>query len=108
MVFGIVFALQFGMIYGGIAALEHVLLRWYLWRAGVMPWNYVAFLNYASDRILLRKVGGGYMFAHLLLRDYFVELDAQTIAGEEPGEEFAPAQGSRTSGLKEHAGMTIS
>ncbi|MBV9617522.1 MAG: hypothetical protein JO031_18880, partial [Ktedonobacteraceae bacterium] len=72
---GIIFALEFAFIYGGIAWIEHYVLRWYLWRAGYMPWNYVGFLDYAAERILLRKIGGGYMFVHRLLLDYFSSLN---------------------------------
>jgi hypothetical protein len=32
-----------------------------------MPWNYPRFLDYAAERILLRKVEGGYIFIHRLL-----------------------------------------
>jgi transcriptional regulator with XRE-family HTH domain/DNA polymerase III delta prime subunit len=70
-VFGLIFACQFLLHYGGIAVIEHYQLRWYLWRKGVMPWNCVAFLEQATERILLRKVGGGYMFIHRLLLEYF-------------------------------------
>ncbi len=51
------------------------MLRWYLWHAGYISWNYAGFLDYAAERILLRKVGGGYMFAHRLLLDYFSSLN---------------------------------
>ena len=34
--------------------------------------------GFAAERILLRKVGGGYIFVHRLLLDYFVSLDAPT------------------------------
>jgi hypothetical protein len=43
-----------------------------------MPLNYPRFLDYAYDRILLRKVGGGYIFVHRLLQDYFASLDTPT------------------------------
>ena len=38
---------------------------------GSIPGNYVRFLDYAAERILLRKVGGGYTFIHRMLLDYF-------------------------------------
>ena len=44
-------------------------------RAGCVPKGYVAFLDYAADCILLRKVGGGYIFVHRLLLDYFAALE---------------------------------
>ena len=75
LIFGIVFAVDFALIYGGIAWIEHYLLRWYLWRADFLPWNVVAFLNYASERILLNKIGGGYLFSHRLLQEYLATLD---------------------------------
>ena len=74
-VLGIVFALEFAMIRGGIACIEHYMLRWCLWRLGSLPWHYASFLDYATERILLRKVGGGYMFAHHLLLEFFATLD---------------------------------
>jgi len=63
-----------GLRGGGIACIQHVLLRWHLWRAGSMPWNYPHFLDHAAERILLRKVGGGYIFVHRLLLEYFASL----------------------------------
>jgi serine/threonine protein kinase len=59
---------------GGIACIQHLVLRWLLWRKKKMPWRYVRFLNYASERVLLRKVGGGYMFVHRFLLEYFASL----------------------------------
>jgi len=86
-VFGIVFALEFALIRGGIACIEHFVLRWRLWRANCLPWNYVRFLEYATERILLRKIGGGYMFAHRLLLDYFATLD---VTNKPPPGDNAP------------------
>ncbi len=34
------------------------------------------FLDFAAERQLLRKVGGGYIFRHRMLMDYFAGLDA--------------------------------
>jgi transcriptional regulator with XRE-family HTH domain len=74
LVCSILFALTFALLQGGVAVLEHYLLRWYLWRAGCVAFNYVAFLDYSAERILLRKMGGEYMFVHQLLMDYFASL----------------------------------
>ena len=60
---------------GGWAYLRHYVLRLLLWRAGAIPWNYPRFLDYAAEHILLRKVGGGYIFVHRLLLEYFASLD---------------------------------
>jgi hypothetical protein len=48
-----------------------IILRLRLFRNGSTPWNYVRFLDYAAERILLRKVGGGYTFLHRMLLEYF-------------------------------------
>ncbi|EFH84718.1 helix-turn-helix domain-containing protein [Ktedonobacter racemifer] len=79
---GIVFAHKFFAFYGGIAWLEHYVLRALLWLKGEIPWNYVAFLDYAAERILLRKVAGGYMFFHRLLLDYFASAHTDTPLSE--------------------------
>jgi DNA polymerase III delta prime subunit len=68
----------FGLFFGGLAFIQHFALRWFLWRAEYVPWNYPRFLDYTADRILLRKVGGGYIFVHRLLQDYFASLDITT------------------------------
>ena len=52
------------------------------WRAGSIPWNYPRFLDYAAERILLRKVGGGYIFVHRLLLEYFTSLDSTPALDE--------------------------
>lgn len=61
-----------GLIFGGLAAWQHRrLLRQLADNGDVPPGDYIQFLDYAAERNLLRKVGGGYMFAHALLLDYF-------------------------------------
>jgi hypothetical protein len=60
---------------GGITCIQHSTLRLSLWRSNVIPWNYVRFLDYCADRIFLRKVGGGYIFIHRMLMEYFASLD---------------------------------
>jgi hypothetical protein len=69
--FGLGFGLLFGLLIGGQPCLQHFGLRLFLVRRGWAPWPYVKFLNYAAERIFLRKVGGGYMFMHRLLQDHF-------------------------------------
>jgi len=69
----------FWLLSGGIAWIQHTLLRLLLWRRGSIPWNYVRFLNYASDLGLLHRVGGGYIFFHKLLQEYFAMLDDAQI-----------------------------
>ncbi len=68
-------AYLFWLINGGFATIQHLMLRIRLWQTRVAPWRYPRFLDYTHERILLRKVGGGYMFAHTFFLDYFASLD---------------------------------
>ena len=77
---GLVLVLIGGLLYGGLACLQHIVLRLILWRSGAIPWNYVRFLDYCADRIFLRKVGGGYIFIHRMLMEYFASLDSNAIS----------------------------
>jgi hypothetical protein len=52
-----------------------------LWRNGSAPLNYVRFLDDAADHIFLRKVGGGYIFVHRLLLEYFASLEPEEECG---------------------------
>jgi hypothetical protein len=71
--FGIVFGLAGGTFFGGLACIQHFLLRLLLLRNGHTPRHYAHFLDFATERIFLRKVGGGYIFIHRLLLEYFAE-----------------------------------
>jgi DNA polymerase III delta prime subunit len=62
-----------GGLGGGFFALRHFVVRGILWALGKAPLNYVAFLDYASDRLLLRKVGGGYVFMHRMLLEHLAQ-----------------------------------
>jgi hypothetical protein len=59
---------------GGLAYLQHYLLRFLLWRTGVLPWRTIHFLDGAASRILLYRVGGGYRFIHQSFLGYFASL----------------------------------
>lgn len=76
LIVGLAGGLLAGLLSGGLACIQHSVLLWLLWRSGFIPWNYVRFLDFAAERILLRKVDGGYIFVHHLLLDYFTTLDA--------------------------------
>jgi hypothetical protein len=75
---GLVLAPFTGMVGGWQACLLHLVLRLVLWGSGRIPANYVRFLDYASERVLLHKVGGRYIFVHRLLLEYFRWLDASS------------------------------
>jgi hypothetical protein len=66
---------------GSLACLRHLALRFALWKENLAPWRYVAFLDRAADWILLRKVGGGYIYIHRLLQDYLAELWEREYGG---------------------------
>ncbi|WP_201366235.1 TIR domain-containing protein [Dictyobacter formicarum] len=67
---GLVGALLFGLF----SFIQHFLLRFFLWRLNNLPWKLVPFLDEAAERLLLRKIGGSYLFAHRLLLEYFATL----------------------------------
>jgi hypothetical protein len=71
---GVLFGgLLVGLRFGGRAYLHHFALRLVLWHNSLAPLNYVRFLDYAAARIFLRKVGGGYVFVHRMLLEYFAD-----------------------------------
>jgi len=65
---------------GGTACLAHFILRLLLWSIRCVPLNYPRFLDYTADIILLRKVGGGYIFVHRLLLEYFASLNTTSVS----------------------------
>ena len=83
--FSLAVGLLSGLLIGGKACLQQLLMRWLLWRKGSLPWNYPRFLDYATERILLRKVGGGYIFVHQFLLDHFASLHATSLAPQAAG-----------------------
>jgi hypothetical protein len=74
--------------------------RWLLWNRilglsltlnGFAPRDYLGFLDFADSRILLRKVGGGYMFIHRMLLEWFAERYVEQ--GTKPCNEVASGAG---------------
>jgi GTPase SAR1 family protein len=78
---GLFSGLVFGLHFGGRACIQHIVLRIMLWRNGSAPLNYARFLDYTAGRIFLRKVGGGYIFVHRLLLEYFASLEPEEEDG---------------------------
>jgi hypothetical protein len=68
---GLLVALLFLMLFGGSHVFRHFIVRGLLRLNGQIPWRYSRFLDYAAGLVFLRKVGGGYIFMHGLLQDYF-------------------------------------
>ncbi|MEX6775244.1 NACHT domain-containing protein [Limnospira fusiformis] len=52
------------------ACIQHFALRVTLTLSGKTPWNYAKFLDYATERIFLQKIGGGYIFIHRMLLEH--------------------------------------
>ena len=75
-----------GLHAGGSEVIKHFVLRLSLIRNGLTPWNYIKFLDYAADRILLRKVNGGYMFIHRMLFEWFAKqyIEPGTLPKKDP------------------------
>jgi hypothetical protein len=74
---GVGFGLVIGLLNGGHAWIQHLVLRAVLWCNDFAPWNYLRFLDSADKSMLLRKVGGGYMFEHTMVQEYLASLEIQ-------------------------------
>jgi len=72
--FGLANGLGWGLLFGGMAVINHYFLRFLLYYDGNIPLNYIIFLDYCNDLIFLRRVGGGYIFVHRLLMEHFAEM----------------------------------
>ena len=72
---------------GGYVVVQHTTLRTLLWREKNVPRNMARFLDYTSERVLTRKVGGGYIFIHRMLLEHFAQSEKQknqAITEDEP------------------------
>jgi eukaryotic-like serine/threonine-protein kinase len=67
----VVWAMVAGLWYGGTDIIKHYTLRLILFCKGNAPRRFDTFLAYAVKLGFMQKVGGGYIFIHSLLRDYF-------------------------------------
>ncbi len=59
------------LYFGGLAFAQHWALRVVCKLYGLTPWNYARFLDYATECVFLRKVGGSYVCVHRTLLEYF-------------------------------------
>jgi hypothetical protein len=73
---GLLVAIPAFLVFGGAAVIKHALLRFVLIRSGDTPRNLAHFLDFAAHIGILRKVGGGTIFVHRYLLDYFAGLEA--------------------------------
>ena len=65
--------------FSGLIVIKHLVLRFILWVNGYIPFNCASFLDYATERILLQKSGGGYIFYHRSLLEYFACLQETDV-----------------------------
>jgi HEAT repeat protein len=89
--FGLTVGIGGGLATGGIdAIIKHLMLRVALTYSAYTPLNYARFLDFCASLGLLRKVGGGYIFQHRILLEYFAWLwgDAVGVQGNEVGDGF--------------------
>jgi hypothetical protein len=77
--FGLIGGLLAGLLIGGLGCLQHGILRFMLWQTGALPLKLTDFLDSAADSALLHRVGGGYIFFHRLLLEYFAALNHKQI-----------------------------
>ena len=85
---GVFLGILIAQIFGARAYICHYVLRYILYRNGAMPWHYVHFLEEATERTLLQRVGGGYRFIHPLFVDYL----ASQVANASPDPVEQPLQ----------------
>jgi eukaryotic-like serine/threonine-protein kinase len=71
-----------GLNRGGSAVIKHYSLRLILWLNGYTPLKFIKFLDQCAKLIFLKKVGGGYIFVHRMLLDYFADLNTQSTKAE--------------------------
>lgn len=71
----VTFALTAGLMFGGLACLQHLAIRVMLAYNGFAPLGCVSFLDEATDRLFLCRAGSGYLFVHRLLLEHFANMD---------------------------------
>ncbi len=62
---------------GGATVIKHFNLRQILFYKNQIPWNYAHFLDHASKLLLMKKVGGGYIFYHRMLMEHFANMELE-------------------------------
>ena len=72
-----------GLHRGGSAVIKHYALRLILWLNGHTPLHFIKFLDHCAKLIFLKKLGGGYIFIHRMLLEYFAETTSQSTKAED-------------------------
>jgi len=72
--FGFPIAMVIALTFGIGSAAQHWVMRVVLWRSAIAPLRYGRWLNYVvSLKLLYRTGGGGYVFVHGLMQEYFAQ-----------------------------------
>jgi eukaryotic-like serine/threonine-protein kinase len=79
---GIIAGSIVGLNRGGSAVIKHYALRLILCLSGNTPFRFIKFLDQCAKLIFLKKIGGGYIFIHRKLLDYFADLPQPTKRGD--------------------------
>jgi hypothetical protein len=74
LIFGLNIGLIVGLVVGGDFLVKNYTTRILLYRSKNIPWRLIDFLEYAKERIFLRRVGGGYIFIHRMLMEHFAAM----------------------------------
>jgi hypothetical protein len=70
---GLLIALFALLLFGLSNFTKHYLVRLLLSVKNRVPWRFVQFLDYSANLVLLLKVGGGYIYMHRMLQEYFAD-----------------------------------
>lgn len=62
------------MMHGGTVLARHKCLRRLIARRGYFPRDCEGFLEFSASRVIMRRVGGGYVFIHSYMQDYLAAL----------------------------------
>ena len=65
--------------FGGIDFIHHFILRLLLVQRGAIPRHYNAFLTYATNLLIIRRVGGGVLFIHGLVQEHLAKREPATF-----------------------------
>ncbi|MEM7534590.1 MAG: hypothetical protein AAF639_20585 [Chloroflexota bacterium] len=79
LIIGLIGGITGGLVIGLLTCLQHFTLRVLLRSHNLTPWNYAHFLDYAAERLFLRKVGGGYVFIHRMVLEHIAALTKEDI-----------------------------
>jgi hypothetical protein len=77
-IIGLTLGVSGGLNRGGSAVIKHYSLRLILWMKGYTPFRFIKFLDHCAKLILLKKVGGGYIFIHRMLLEHFAIMELKS------------------------------